>query len=68
MLSRRVMGGELSELSPNFQIGCATDFSRWNVKVGDMEQIILAVASDPVAVMFPLAPEKIQEIALKLIA
>ncbi len=50
------------------QIGCATDFSRWNVKVGDMEQIILAVASDPVAVMFPLAPEKIQEIALKLIA
>jgi alcohol dehydrogenase class IV len=49
------------------QIGCATDFQRWNVNTDDMEQIILAVASDPVAVMYPLAPEKIQEIALKVI-
>ncbi len=50
------------------QIGCATDFKRWNVKAEDMEQIILAVSSDPVAVLYPLPPEKIQEIALKVIA
>jgi alcohol dehydrogenase class IV len=50
------------------QIGCATDFKRWNVSAEDMEQIILAVASDPVAVLYPLPQEKIQEIALKVIA
>jgi alcohol dehydrogenase class IV len=49
------------------QIGCATDFKRWNVSAQDMEQIIMAVCSDPVAVMYPLGPEKIQEIALKVI-
>lgn len=49
------------------QIDCATDFKRWNVKADDMEKIVMAVASDPVAVLFPLAPEKIQEIALKVI-
>jgi alcohol dehydrogenase class IV len=49
------------------QIGCATNFQRWNVKAEEMEQIILAVSSDPVAVMYPLPPEKIQEIALKVI-
>jgi alcohol dehydrogenase class IV len=49
------------------RIGCATDFKRWNVKAEDMEQIILAVSSDPVAVLYPLPPEKIQEIALKVI-
>ena len=49
------------------QIGCAIDFKRWNVSEQDMEQIIVGVATDPVAVMYPLAPEKIQEIALKVI-
>jgi alcohol dehydrogenase class IV len=46
--------------------GCSTDFKRWNVPAQDMEQIIMAVSSDPVAVLFPLSPEKIQEIALKV--
>lgn len=50
------------------QIGCATDFKRWNVSADDMQQIIQAVASDPVAVLYPLPPEKIREIALKVIA
>jgi alcohol dehydrogenase class IV len=50
------------------QIGCATDFQRWQVRAEDMEQIILAVSSDPVAILYPLSPEKIQEIALKVIA
>ena len=49
------------------QIGCATDFKRWNVSAQDMEKIIVAVSSDPVAVLYPLTPEKIQEIALKVI-
>jgi alcohol dehydrogenase class IV len=50
------------------QIGCAVDFKRWGVSANDMEQIILAVSSDPVAVLFPLTAEKIQEISLKVIA
>lgn len=48
-------------------IGCATDFKRWKVSASNMEQIVMAVASDPVAVLFPLPPAKIQEIALKVI-
>lgn len=49
------------------QVGCATDLSRWNVKAEDMEQIVTAVASDPVAMFYPIPPEKIQEITLKAI-
>jgi alcohol dehydrogenase class IV len=49
------------------QIGCATDLSRWNVKADDMEQIMMAVAGDPVAMFYPIPPEKIQEITLKAI-
>jgi alcohol dehydrogenase class IV len=49
------------------EIGCATDFKRWQVTAQDMEQIIMAVSTDPVAIMYPLTPEKIQEIALKVI-
>ena len=35
--------------------------------VDDMEQIVTAVATDPLAMFFPIPPEKIQEIALKAI-
>jgi alcohol dehydrogenase class IV len=49
------------------QVGCATDLSRWNVKAEDMEQIVTAVASDPVAMFYPIPLEKIQEITLKAI-
>jgi alcohol dehydrogenase class IV len=49
------------------EIGCAVNFQRWGVEASDMEQIVMAVASDPVAVLLPLPPEKIQEIALKVI-
>jgi alcohol dehydrogenase class IV len=45
------------------QIGCATSFSRWGAKAEDMEQIILAVTSDPAAMFFPIPPERIQMIA-----
>lgn len=48
-------------------IGCATNLSRWNVKVEDMEQIVTAVASDPVAMFFPIPLDKIQEITAKAI-
>lgn len=49
------------------QTGCATDLSRWNVKVDEMEQIVAAVAGDPIAAFFPIPLEKIQEITLKAI-
>jgi alcohol dehydrogenase class IV len=49
------------------QIGCATDLSRWNVKVEEMEQIVTAVASDPVAMFYPIPLDKIQEITVKAI-
>jgi alcohol dehydrogenase class IV len=49
------------------QVGCATDLSRWNVKAEDMVQIVTAVASDPVAMFYPIPLEKIQEITLKAI-
>jgi alcohol dehydrogenase class IV len=49
------------------QVGCATDLSRWNVKAEDMVQIVTAVASDPVAMFYPIPLDKIQEITLKAI-
>ena len=49
------------------EIGCATDFSRWNVKEEDMEKIITAVVNDPMAVFYPIPVEKIREITLKAI-
>jgi alcohol dehydrogenase class IV len=49
------------------QIGCPTELSRWNVSAQDMEKIVTAVATDPIAVFFPIPPEKIQEITLKAI-
>ncbi len=49
------------------QIGCATDLSRWKVTADRMEEIVMAVATDPLAMFFPIPPEKIQEITLKAI-
>jgi alcohol dehydrogenase class IV len=49
------------------QINCATDLSRWNVTADRMEEIVMAVATDPLGVFFPIPPEKIQEITLKAI-
>jgi len=49
------------------QVGCATDLSRWNVKADEMEQIVMAVASDPLAMFYPIPLDKIQEITLKAI-
>ena len=49
------------------QIGCATDLSRWNVTADRLEEIVMAVATDPLAMFFPIPPEKIQEITLKAI-
>jgi len=47
--------------------GCHTNLSKWQVKAQDLEQIVMAVATDPLAVFFPIPPEKIQEITLKAI-
>ena len=49
------------------QLNCATDLSRWNVTADRMEEIVMAVATDPLGVFFPIPPEKIQEITLKAI-
>lgn len=49
------------------RVNCATDLSRWNVRANDMERIVMAVASDPMAVFYPIPPAKIEEIALKAI-
>ena len=49
------------------RVNCATDLSRWNVTADNMEAIIMAVASDPIGVFYPIPPEKIQEITLKAI-
>lgn len=47
--------------------GCATDLSRWKVSADRMEEIVMAVATDPIAVFYPIPPEKIAEITLKAI-
>jgi alcohol dehydrogenase class IV len=47
--------------------GCATDLSRWEVSADRMEEIVMAVATDPIAVFYPIPPEKIAEITLKAI-
>lgn len=47
------------------EIGCATDFKRWGVKVEDVESIIVGVASDPAALFYPIPLDRIQQIAIK---
>ncbi len=47
--------------------GCATDLSRWEVSADRLEEIVMAVATDPIAVFYPIPPEKIAEITLKAI-
>lgn len=49
------------------QTGCATDFSRWSVKAENMEEIIMAIASDPAALFYSIPVDRIQQIALKAI-
>jgi alcohol dehydrogenase class IV len=48
-------------------IGCATDFSRWNVKAEDLPQIIQAIASDPAALFYMIPQDRIEQIAMKAI-
>lgn len=49
------------------ETGCATDLSRWEVNADRIEEIVMAVATDPIAVFYPIPPEKIAEITLKAI-
>jgi len=49
------------------QVKCATNLSRWNVSAEDLERIVMAVASDPIGVFYPIPPAKIEEITLKAI-
>lgn len=47
------------------QIGCLTDFARYNIPQADLERIIMAISADPAAIFFPMTPAQIQAIALK---
>mgnify|MGYP001825256194 FL=1 len=49
------------------ETGCATYLQRWDVSAERLEEIVMAVATDPIAVFFPIPPEKIAEITLKAI-
>ena len=48
-------------------VGCATNLSRWEVTADRLEEIVMAVATDPIAAFYPIPPEKIAEITLKAI-
>jgi alcohol dehydrogenase class IV len=49
------------------EVKCATTLERWNVSAERMEDIVMAVATDPIAVFYPIPPEKIAEITMKAI-
>ncbi|NIB40071.1 iron-containing alcohol dehydrogenase [Pseudomaricurvus alkylphenolicus] len=49
------------------RIGCATDFKRWHVSVEDLERQIVAIASDPAALFYPIPVDRIQRIATKAV-
>ncbi len=49
------------------QTHCATDLQRWKVTADRMDEIVTAVATDPIAVFYPIPPEKIAEITIKAI-
>lgn len=57
--------GRIRELQQ--QIGCATDLKRWDVSADRLEEIVMAVATDPIAMFYPIPPEKIAEITVKAI-
>ena len=49
------------------QIGCATNFTKWGAKAEDMEQIIMAISTDPAALFYPIPLDRIQKIAEAMI-
>jgi len=49
------------------ETGQAQDFSRFNIPAEAMEKLVMAVASDPVGLFYPIPPEKIVAIATKAI-
>ncbi|MFD2644593.1 iron-containing alcohol dehydrogenase [Pseudomonas japonica] len=49
------------------QIGMPADFAQFRIPTSDMERIVKAVASDPLALLYPIPPQKIAAIASRLI-
>lgn len=49
------------------QIGCETNFKRWGVKLDDLDKIVMAIASDPAALFYPIAIDRITKIATKAV-
>lgn len=47
------------------QTGGDCDFSRYSISSSDIERIVIAVATDPAGVFYPIPPQKIAEIATK---
>jgi len=44
------------------RIGCETNFSKWNIPADKYEMVMIAIASDPAALFYPIPPESIQRI------
>ncbi|MFT6248590.1 MAG: alcohol dehydrogenase class IV [Cognaticolwellia sp.] len=47
------------------QIGGDCDFSRYSISSIDIERIVVAIATDPAGVFYPIPPQKIAEIVVK---
>lgn len=48
------------------KVKCEVNFERWEVSVNRIEEILLAIASDPVSLYYPIPIETIRKIALKV--
>lgn len=49
------------------KIGCAADFASFDIPLEEVESLVVAVASDPTAIFYPIPIDKIQQIVLRAI-
>ncbi|MAG67316.1 MAG: alcohol dehydrogenase [Pseudomonadales bacterium] len=49
------------------EISLPTDFAEFKIPAGDLERMVIAVASDPLALLYHIEPEKIAVIASRVI-
>lgn len=47
-------------------VGMPTDFAEFRIPASDLETIVIAVASDPLAMLYPIPPDRIARIALRV--
>ena len=46
------------------KIGCAEDFSSYDIPLDDVESVVAAIASDPASIFFPIPSNTIEEIVI----